>query len=67
MNKNSNFLYLMVAILAVAIGYFYIDKTNPEFFQNSLNKISNKEDSGWEDEAIPQETTPQKPKEEVEP
>lgn len=54
MNKNSNFLYLMIAILAAAMGYFYIDKTNPEFFQNLMNKISNDE-SGWKDEVIPQE------------
>lgn len=58
MNKNNNFLYSMIIILAIAMGYFYINKTNSEFFQNLMNKISN-DKLNWEDEkdeVIPQET-----------
>lgn len=66
MNKNNNLLHLMIAVLAIAIGYFYIDKTNPEFFQGILNKFKNN-DSSWKDETIPQEKIEEIPEQEVKP
>lgn len=54
MNKNNNLLYLMIAILAAAMGYFYISKTNPEFFNDLMKKINHQSDSGLPDD-MPQE------------
>lgn len=58
MQKNNNLLYLMIAILTISMGYFYVDKTNPEFFNDLLKKFSSDKDAVPNDETLPMEEMP---------
>lgn len=53
MKTHTNFMFLIVGTLVLAIGYFYTEKKHPEVFQDLMNKIN--QVNPWKSEDVPQD------------
>lgn len=63
MKPHTNFMFLIIGTLVLAIGYFYAEKKHPEIIQDWMNKVN--QINPWNSQDTP-ETLKDKPKEEKE-